>query len=261
MNYKNLLLLIILLLPVSALAFIDDPNPNIYLVGIPGIKGTSLSFDTYINALYALAISVGALVAVLKIIIAGMKYMLSEVVTSKTDAIKDIQNSLFGLIIVVSAYLILNTINPNLLRTELITTTLDNTNKPNATEGGSPSGSPENKGTSGGSPTGASSQGYRKPDVIPCTKPVGVARASFNCSEATKQCSDVNKGTPKTSHDGSVVTCSYGTEVFTASCTTPGSANVRMTQCSTLTTRCSSQGGKGHTEPDGNIIKFICYKP
>ncbi len=82
------------------------------------IDGTPLS-DTndigqYLNSIYLLAIVAAALFAVVKIIIAGVKYMLSDVVTSKEDAKKDIRTSLLGLIIIISAVLILNTINPNL---------------------------------------------------------------------------------------------------------------------------------------------------
>lgn len=89
------------------------------LVGIPGLADPGMQFGDYINALYALSISVAALIAVIKIIIAGVKYMLSDVVTSKSDAINDIQGAVFGLIIVISAVLILTVINPNLTSTEI----------------------------------------------------------------------------------------------------------------------------------------------
>lgn len=84
------------------------------LVGVPGISGTG-SIEAYINTLYALSISVAALIAVIKIIVAGVKYMLSDVVTSKGAAIKDIQGALLGLIVVVMAWLILFVINPNIV--------------------------------------------------------------------------------------------------------------------------------------------------
>lgn len=90
-----------------------------YLVGIPGIDSADLNFGDYINALYAFAISIAALLAVIKIIIAGMKYMLSGVVTSKQEAISDIQGAVFGLLIVVLAYSILYFINPRLTETTI----------------------------------------------------------------------------------------------------------------------------------------------
>jgi hypothetical protein len=91
------------------------------LVGIPGIMDAGLNFGDYINALYALSISIAALLAVVKIVIAGMKYMLSDIsVTSKSEAIGDIQGAVFGLIVVISAVLILTVINPQLTKTELV---------------------------------------------------------------------------------------------------------------------------------------------
>jgi len=86
------------------------------LVGIPYIdtSSTNLSLPGYVNALYTAAISIAAFMAVVKIIFAGVKYMLSDVVTTKEESKKDIRGALIGLLIVVGAVLILNTINPNL---------------------------------------------------------------------------------------------------------------------------------------------------
>lgn len=84
------------------------------LVGIPGVSNAASDFGTYINQLYFLSISLAALLAVIKIIIAGVKYMLADVVTSKADAKSDIWGALLGLLLIVSAVIILGTINPNL---------------------------------------------------------------------------------------------------------------------------------------------------
>jgi len=85
------------------------------LVGIPYVNTDAPpSLAGYVDALYTAAISIAAFMAVVKIIFAGVKYMLSDVVTSKEDAKKDIRGALIGLLIVLGAVLILNTINPQL---------------------------------------------------------------------------------------------------------------------------------------------------
>lgn len=116
MNYKNTSLvvsLVLLLLPaLSFAAFVP-------LVGIPQLAGAD-TLGAYINALYALSISIAALLAVIKIIIAGVKWMLSDVVSSKQQAKSDIQGALLGLLIVISAVLVLGQINPQLVATDLI---------------------------------------------------------------------------------------------------------------------------------------------
>lgn len=84
------------------------------IVGIPGVDSNALSTEGYVTALYRLSITVACLLALYKIIFGGVKWALSDVVTDKGDAKKDIKSALLGLLIVLSAVLILNTINPNL---------------------------------------------------------------------------------------------------------------------------------------------------
>ena len=81
------------------------------LVAIPGYNPGD-SIGGFVNVLYGVAISVAALLAVIKIVIAGVKWMLSEVVSDKASAKKDIQGALFGLIVIISAVLIISVINP-----------------------------------------------------------------------------------------------------------------------------------------------------
>ena len=82
---------------------------------IPFVGAGELSTQSYANALYRLAIGLAAVLTVIMLIWAGVQYMLSEVVTDKAAAKKTIQNSLLGLLIILSATLLLRTINPNLV--------------------------------------------------------------------------------------------------------------------------------------------------
>lgn len=116
MHSRNLTYVLALILATAPLAALASSR---YLVGIPGIDDPDLNFGQYINALYALSISIAALLAVIKIIVAGVKYMLSDIVTTKQEAKKDIWGALIGLLVVVSAVLILFTINPQLTETSI----------------------------------------------------------------------------------------------------------------------------------------------
>lgn len=107
---------LIVTLCVPALVYGADYAP---LVGIPGVDPNA-DFSGYINSLYILSISVAALLAVIKIIIAGVKWMLTDVVTSKGEAKKDIYGAVIGLLIVLAAVLILTVINPNLTNVKII---------------------------------------------------------------------------------------------------------------------------------------------
>ncbi len=101
-----------------------------YLVDLP--IDTKGSFNEYINLLYKMSISIAALLAVVKIIIAGAKYMLSDIVTTKGEAKKDIRGALLGLLLIIGAVIILNTINPaltdgglNVKKLEKVSTTIN----------------------------------------------------------------------------------------------------------------------------------------
>lgn len=110
MKYLSFLALVIILTPTFVFA---EYKP---LVGIPGVTNVNTDFNSYINALYALSISIAALLAVIKIVIAGVKWMTTDIITSKGEAKKDIQGALLGLLVVLAAVLIITVINPDILK-------------------------------------------------------------------------------------------------------------------------------------------------
>lgn len=117
MKHPLLITLAIIILYVPVLVHGEEYSP---LVGVPGVDTTKPgNFDTYINSLYALSISIAALLAVIKITIAGVKWMMSDIVTSKSEAKKDIEGAIIGLLIILAAVLILFVINPNLTKVTL----------------------------------------------------------------------------------------------------------------------------------------------
>jgi hypothetical protein len=181
------------------------------LIGIPGL-GPNLDFNSYINALYALAISIAALVAVIKIIIAGVKYMMSDVVSSKGAAKEDIQSALLGLLIIAAAYLILNQINPNLTTSKLLLSKVDpapasGSTRPAGTAplgGGNTGGGTQNPGGTTGSgatalppanPATGARPGYYVLGELPATylsenpaPAIPLTRCATNCSTEIRQC-------------------------------------------------------------------------
>jgi hypothetical protein len=91
------------------------------LVTIPGVTDKDgANFSEYINFLYGAAIAIAALLAVVKLIIAGVKYMLTDIVPNKSQAIGDIRNALFGLLLIIGSVIILNTINPELSQNKIV---------------------------------------------------------------------------------------------------------------------------------------------
>jgi hypothetical protein len=72
-------------------------------------------FGNYLNIMFKLFLGVAGVLAVVMIVMGGVQYMTSDLVSSKEEGKKTITNAIFGLLIGLGAVLILNTINPNLL--------------------------------------------------------------------------------------------------------------------------------------------------
>lgn len=68
----------------------------------------------YINVAYKYAIGLAVLFAVVTIIYAGFQWMLSGIADKVQDAKDKIQSAVLGLLLILSAYTLLNTINPQL---------------------------------------------------------------------------------------------------------------------------------------------------
>lgn len=84
------------------------------------IVGTNVSnFGVYLSQMFKLAISIAAVLAVLQLSIGGFKYMSEETFTGKSDAKERITNALYGLVLILASYLLLNTINPDLVNSDL----------------------------------------------------------------------------------------------------------------------------------------------
>ncbi|MBP7006793.1 MAG: M15 family metallopeptidase [Candidatus Pacebacteria bacterium] len=77
------------------------------------------ALSKYINIIVKIAIGIAAVLAVIMIVMGGIQYMTSELISSKEEGKKRITNAILGLLIALGAYLILFTINPNLLKLDV----------------------------------------------------------------------------------------------------------------------------------------------
>ncbi len=90
------------------------------MVGIPGLaKVSTYTAEMYVDALYKLAITVGGILAVIQIIFGGVMYMFDGSITNKEAGKDKIKGALFGLLIILGAVLLLQTINPDLLNLKI----------------------------------------------------------------------------------------------------------------------------------------------
>ncbi len=80
----------------------------------------SESLPQLLNAAFKTAIALGALVAVLRIAYAGYTLMMSDIVSQRTSAKDIIKDAVIGLVLLLAVWLILNTINPQILNLDLL---------------------------------------------------------------------------------------------------------------------------------------------
>lgn len=78
-------------------------------------NGTTLDFPHLIGGILTIGITVGALMAVLMLTIGGIQYMISESPNTKAGALGRAQAALWGILLIAASWLILHTINPQLL--------------------------------------------------------------------------------------------------------------------------------------------------
>ncbi len=100
---------------LHAETFVSLSNPG----DLPGLESTDApeeSLTNLLNWLFIIALGAGALLAVIMIAIAGIKYMGTDSYSSKESAKESIRNAVIGLVILLGSWLFLYTINPELVQ-------------------------------------------------------------------------------------------------------------------------------------------------
>ncbi|MDD4989570.1 MAG: hypothetical protein PHV42_04060 [Candidatus Pacebacteria bacterium] len=105
------------------------------LAPIPGVQTggglTPVNLEDYLGSLFKIGIGLCAVFAVLMIVIGGLEYVMTDKIASKEDAKTRITNALVGLLLALSSYILLYTINPELVKLNF----LKSSSNPNASIG------------------------------------------------------------------------------------------------------------------------------
>lgn len=81
-------------------------------------KDNPFSLGDYVNLIVGIVIAIASLLAVVMLVVGGVQYMTTDAFSGKSEARETITKALLGLILALGSYLILKTINPNLLSVE-----------------------------------------------------------------------------------------------------------------------------------------------
>ena len=91
------------------------------LAPISGLISVSTSggLGEYLSKIYSYSIAIAGVLAVLMLVWGGFKYMTTDSILGKSDGKEIVNNALLGLVLVFASWLILYTINPNLVNWNL----------------------------------------------------------------------------------------------------------------------------------------------
>ena len=105
----------------SALAYAQTDKYTV-LAPLPGVGNNAAKTTTltdYLPAIFKLSIGIAAVLAFVMITFGGITYMTTDAIGGKSRGREYITNALWGLLLVIGAWVILNTINPQILSFDL----------------------------------------------------------------------------------------------------------------------------------------------
>ncbi len=99
----------------------NDPKQYTPLEPIPALQNEdgTVTIATYIPSVVKVIIQLAGALAVIMIVVGGVQYVSTDAIGGKSDGKEKIQNAIYGLLLVIGAYIILNTINPGTLQLDL----------------------------------------------------------------------------------------------------------------------------------------------
>jgi|SRR5271168_1647997 len=123
---KNITFLIcstLLLTPLISLAQYQPLQP---LNNQTSVSTTDLT--QYLNTLYSLGLGIAVGLAVIMILIGGIQYLSTDAISGKEEGKDRITSALWGLLLALCSWIILNTIDPGLLNTNILVNTVNTQN-------------------------------------------------------------------------------------------------------------------------------------
>ena len=116
-SLRKLFLFSIGLLPAVASAAIPAATYT-PIAPIGTLTGTPVNLTQYLNSVFETTVGIAGILAVFMMVWCGIKLMGTGSVSGKTEAKQCIWNAIFGVLLAVGAWILLNTINPLLLKND-----------------------------------------------------------------------------------------------------------------------------------------------
>lgn len=106
---------------LSLFVFVNaEETTYVLLEELPIVGGEVDNFGVYLSNMFLLALQLATVLAVFMISFGGFKYLTEESFTGKSDAKNRIWNAVIGLVILLTSWLLLYTINPDLVQNKFV---------------------------------------------------------------------------------------------------------------------------------------------
>lgn len=92
-----------------------------YLAPLPGLAGQPSTLKGFLQGLFQVLIIIAGILAVIMIVLGAITYLSTDAIGGKSDGIAMMRDAVLGLVLALGAWIIINTINPNLAATLGIT--------------------------------------------------------------------------------------------------------------------------------------------
>ena len=85
-----------------------------YLAPLPGLENKPQTLPGFLEGLFQVLIVIAGLLAMIMLVIGGITYLSTDAFSGKTEGKEMMLNAVFGLVLALGGWVIMNTINPNL---------------------------------------------------------------------------------------------------------------------------------------------------
>ncbi|MEX0931472.1 MAG: pilin [Candidatus Paceibacterota bacterium] len=94
------------------------------------INKTGIGLEEYLGNLYTFGIGIAIALAVIMIVYGGIQYMSTDAVSKKSSGKQTVNKAIFGLLLALGSFLIVNTISPQILQTNFLLENVGTSNTP-----------------------------------------------------------------------------------------------------------------------------------
>ena len=116
-----LVVVFIVTIPIVIPQFIDAQKTYVPISPIPNLteEGNNLNLENYLNNAFTFALGIATILAIIKIALGGIKYMMSKSPGGTEDAKGTIWSAIIGLLLILTTFIILKQINPDILKLDI----------------------------------------------------------------------------------------------------------------------------------------------